>query len=73
MKTRSYSWIWNEGARPTTLFLGLQVCQKKDHIFLNQGKYTHDILTRFGMMENKPLATQMETNLHKLKEEVAQI
>ena len=50
-------------------FLGLEVCQKEDYIFLNQGKYTQDILNRFGMMENKPLSIPMETNLHKLKEE----
>lgn len=48
-------------------FLGLDVWQKKNYIFLNQEKYTTDILTRFGMMECKPLATPMETNLHKLK------
>jgi len=50
-------------------FLGLEVNQKKDYIFLHQGKYTQDILTRFGMMDSKPLSTPMETNLHKLKEE----
>ena len=54
-------------------FLGLEVCQKKDHIFLNQGNYTHDILARFGMMDRKPLATLMEINLHKLKEEVVNL
>ena len=54
-------------------FLVLEVCQKKDYIFLNQEKYTQDILTRFGMMDNKPLVTPMETNLHKLKEEVVHL
>ena len=52
-------------------FLGLEVNQKKDYIFLHQGKYTQDILTRFGMMDSKPLSTLMETNLHKLKEEAS--
>ena len=28
-------------------FLGLQVDQKKDGIFIHQTKYVHDILTRF--------------------------
>lgn len=50
-------------------FLGLEIWQKEDHIFLNQEKYAIDILIRFGMMDCKPLATPMETNLHKLKSE----
>ena len=54
-------------------FLGLEVCQKKDNTFLNQGKYTHDILTRFEMKDKKPLATLLETNLHKLKEEAVNL
>ena len=50
-------------------FLGLEVCQKEDYIFLNQVKYIKDILNRFVVMEKKPLAILMEVNLHKLKEE----
>lgn len=50
-------------------FLGLEVWQKENYIFLNQGKYTTDILTRFGMIDCKPLSIPMETNLHKLKSE----
>lgn len=52
-------------------FLGLEVVQKENYIFLNQRKYTMDILTRFGMKECKPLTTPMETNLHKFKEDAA--
>lgn len=48
-------------------FLGLEVWQKPDGIFLNQGKYTIDILKRFGMWDCRPMSTPMETNLHKLK------
>ena len=32
-------------------FLGLEVWQFLDEIFLNQGKYTLDILKRFGMLD----------------------
>ena len=32
-------------------FLGLEVWQRSDKIFLSQGKYTVDVLRRFGMME----------------------
>ena len=31
-------------------FLGLEVWQYPDEIFLNQGKYTVEILRRFGML-----------------------
>ena len=36
-------------------FLGLEVCQLKDEIFLSQGRYTIDILRRFGMMDCKSM------------------
>lgn len=47
-------------------FLGLEVWQNKDGIFLAQRKYTMDILKRFGMFECKSMATPMITNLKKL-------
>jgi hypothetical protein len=34
-------------------FLGLEVWQKPDEIFLNQGKYTVEILKRYRMMDCK--------------------
>lgn len=49
-------------------FLGLEVLQNSNSIVHNQGKYTLDILKRFGMMNYKPMSSPMETNLHKLKE-----
>ena len=49
-------------------FLGLEVRQNSDNIILNQGKYTLDILKRFGMWNYKSMSSPMETNLHKLKE-----
>lgn len=47
-------------------FLRLEVWQRPNEIILSQGKYTIDILKRFGMMDCKPISTPMETNLKKL-------
>jgi hypothetical protein len=47
-------------------FLGLEVWQRTDEIFLSQGKYTVEILKKFGMLNLKPMATPMVTNLKKL-------
>lgn len=49
-------------------FLGLEVWQGPDETFLGQGKYTIDILQRFGMMDYKSMVTPMETNLKDLDE-----
>ena len=40
-------------------FLGLQIKQTKEGIFINQAKYTKEILKRFGMEILKPLGTPM--------------
>jgi hypothetical protein len=47
-------------------FLGLEVWQRQGEIFLAQGKYTVDVLKRFGMMNCKSTTTPMITNLRKL-------
>jgi hypothetical protein len=47
-------------------FLGLEVWQRTDEIFLSQGKNTIDILNKFGMLNCNPMATPMVTNLKKL-------
>jgi hypothetical protein len=47
-------------------FLGLEVWKRTVEIFLSQGKYTVEILKKFGMLNWKPMATQMVTNLKKL-------
>jgi hypothetical protein len=47
-------------------FLGLEVWQRQGEIFLAQGKYTMDVLKRFGMMDFKYTSTSMVTNLRKL-------
>jgi hypothetical protein len=44
-------------------FLGLEVWQSPGRIFLNQGKYTVEILKRFDMLECKSMNTPMEAKL----------
>ncbi|GJX26110.1 putative ribonuclease H-like domain-containing protein [Tanacetum coccineum] len=43
-----------------TFFLGLQVDQRKDGIFIHQQKYVQDILTKFDMVDNKAASTPFE-------------
>ena len=52
-------------------FLELEVGENSNNIILNQGKYTLDILKRFGIWNCRPMSSPMETNLHKLKEAAA--
>nr|GEY08791.1 putative ribonuclease H-like domain-containing protein [Tanacetum cinerariifolium] len=52
-----------------TLFLGLQVKQKKDVIFISQDKYVAKILKKFGFTEVKTASTHMETQKPLLKDE----
>jgi hypothetical protein len=47
--------------------LGLEVSQRQDAIFLNQGKYEVEILKRFGMLDCKEMATPMVSNLKLLQ------
>eukprot|EP00253_Pinus_taeda_P024631 PITA_24631 len=42
-----------------TYFLGLQVQQNKDDIFLSQTKYLKQILKKYGMGDSKPVCTPM--------------
>ena len=44
-------------------FLGLEVWQRQKDIFLDQGKYTIDILNIFKMLDCKSIATLMDANL----------
>jgi hypothetical protein len=45
-----------------TFFLGLQVKQKRDGIFISQSKYVNDILNKFGYKDVKQASTPMETH-----------
>ena len=44
-------------------FLGVEVWQFPNEIFLNQGKYSIEILKRFGILDCKAMNTSMVTNL----------
>ncbi|GJR67596.1 putative ribonuclease H-like domain-containing protein [Tanacetum coccineum] len=44
-----------------TFFLGLQVKQKEDGIFISQDKYVTEILKKFGFTDVKTASTPMET------------
>ncbi|GJZ03652.1 uncharacterized mitochondrial protein-like protein [Tanacetum coccineum] len=52
-----------------TFFLGLQVKQKKDGIFISQDKYVGEILKKFGFTKVKTASTPMETQKPLLKDE----
>ena len=53
-------------------FLGLEVWQHSDEIFLNQGKYTVEILKRFGMLDGKSMTTPMTTSLKLLNDDTSE-
>jgi hypothetical protein len=44
-------------------FLGLQIKQLKNGIFISQGKYIKDMLKKFGMQDAEGISTPMETNV----------
>ena len=44
-------------------FLGMEVWQSGEGIFLSQGKYTVEILKRFEMLDCTAIATPMASNL----------
>ncbi|KAK2970713.1 hypothetical protein RJ640_015138 [Escallonia rubra] len=46
-----------------TLFLGLQIKQSKDGIFINQAKYTKELLKRFDMETSNTFDTPMSSSL----------
>ncbi|GKB04415.1 putative ribonuclease H-like domain-containing protein [Tanacetum coccineum] len=55
-----------------TFFLGLQVKQKDDGIFISQDKYVADILKKFDFVTIKTTSTPIETNKALLKDEEAE-
>ncbi|GJX66295.1 putative ribonuclease H-like domain-containing protein [Tanacetum coccineum] len=55
--------------RELTFFLGLQVQQEKDGIFISQDKYVAEILKKFGFKEVKTASIPTETQKPLLKDE----
>ncbi|GJS31403.1 putative ribonuclease H-like domain-containing protein [Tanacetum coccineum] len=58
--------------RELTFFLGLQVKQKDDGIFISQDKYVADILKKFDFSSVKTASTLLETNKALIKDEEAE-
>nr|GFB25269.1 uncharacterized mitochondrial protein AtMg00810-like [Tanacetum cinerariifolium] len=54
--------------RELTFFLGLQVKQKNDGIFISQDKYVAEILRKFGLTEGKSASTPIDTEKPLLKD-----
>jgi len=46
-----------------TFFLGLQVLQKKDGMFISQAKYTKELQKKYGFENAKPIGTPMATSI----------
>jgi hypothetical protein len=44
-----------------TFFLGIQVKQTKEGIFIHQAKYMKDLMKKFNMAKLKPVSTPMST------------
>ncbi|GKE49166.1 retrovirus-related pol polyprotein from transposon TNT 1-94 [Tanacetum coccineum] len=55
-----------------TFFLGLQVMQRDDGIFISQDKYVADILKKFDFSSVKTASTPIKTNKALLKDEEAE-
>ncbi|GJS98350.1 putative ribonuclease H-like domain-containing protein [Tanacetum coccineum] len=55
-----------------TFFLGLQVQQKEDGIFISQDKYVAEILKKFDFATMKTTSTPIETNKALVKDEEAE-
>nr|GEX46736.1 hypothetical protein [Tanacetum cinerariifolium] len=51
-----------------TFFLGIQVKQKKDGIFISQDKYVAEILRKFGLTDGKSASTPIDTEKSLLKD-----
>nr|GEZ01156.1 copia protein [Tanacetum cinerariifolium] len=51
-----------------TFFLGLQVKQKNDGIFISQDKYVAEILRKLGLMDGKSASTPIDTEKPLLKD-----
>ncbi|GJU14893.1 putative ribonuclease H-like domain-containing protein [Tanacetum coccineum] len=74
IQTKRMTKISNEHAmiRELTFFLGLQVQQKEDGIFISQDKYVAKILKKFDFSTVKTTSTPIETNKAFVKDEEAE-
>ena len=54
-------------------FLGLEIWQSSEGIFLNQGKYAVEILKRLNMLECKALSRPMDSNLKLLTDDSSEL
>jgi hypothetical protein len=45
-----------------SFFLGLQICQSNQGIFISQTKYIREMIKSFGMEDCKPVTTPMQTS-----------
>ncbi|GJR42715.1 retrovirus-related pol polyprotein from transposon TNT 1-94 [Tanacetum coccineum] len=50
-------------------FLGLQIKQIEDDIFVNQSKYIKEILKKFDLEDSKPMKTSMSSDMKLTKDE----
>jgi hypothetical protein len=50
-------------------FLGLQICQINQGIFISQTKYIREMLKRFGMEDCKLVITPMQTSCNLSKDD----
>jgi hypothetical protein len=48
--------------RELSYFLGLQIKQLKNGMFVSQGKYIKDMLKKFSMIDSKAISTPKGTN-----------
>ncbi|GJS62671.1 hypothetical protein Tco_0657455 [Tanacetum coccineum] len=71
LKKDRQNFIYQEGPSSMgelTIFLGLEVKQKEDRIFISQDKYVTEILKKFGFSDVKTASTPMETHKPLLKD-----
>jgi hypothetical protein len=52
-----------------SFFLGLQICQSNQGIFISQTKYIREMIKRFGIEDFKPVITPMKTSFKLRKDD----
>ena len=53
-------------------FLGLQIRQQDEGIYISQQKYIKNLLTKFNIQDSKPIATPMSSSSYLDKDEIGQ-